>query len=134
MLCVDRSGDGSAEDKAALLLQADESIPPASLIRSKIRSCYGYEPPTIGQPRQSRSNMADSRVSNSARIIGDGREWRVHQQDRGDDRRLEVIVDLCSVEAGDGKSRKEGVKQLRAGTGHLVQHQPAAGNLGQDRH
>ena len=50
----------------------------------------------------------------------------------GTDGRIEVIVDLGGVEARDGDGRKEGGEQRRPGLGQLVQHERAAGDLGQD--
>ena len=43
-----------------------------------------------------------------------------------------MIVDLGRVEAGDGDIRKEGGQEVGAGVGQLVQHERAAGDLGQD--
>ena len=45
---------------------------------------------------------------------------------------IEVIVDLGGVEARDGNGRKEGGEQRRPGLGQFVQHERAAGDLGQD--
>ena len=76
--------------------------------------------------------MAKRRVRHAPIDIRHRREGRVHQDDARHDGGIEMIVDLRRVEAGDGDGRKEVVEQRRAGLGQLVQHERAAGDLGED--
>jgi hypothetical protein len=60
------------------------------------------------------------------------RERRVHQDNARYDSRIEVIIDLGSVEPRDLNVGEQLVEQRRAGFGKLVQYQAAAGELGED--
>jgi hypothetical protein len=76
--------------------------------------------------------MAISGVGHAAVDIRHCGEWRVHQHDGKRHRSVEMIVDLRRIEATDGDAGKEVVEERGARVGQLVQHERAAGDLGQD--
>ena len=132
VLGIDRTVDRGGEHHAAMLLKPGEGVPPGRHIRSEARPGDGDEPPAIGQTRQCRGDMTIGGVGHSAGDVRHHREWRVHQHNARHDAGIEMVVDLGRVEARGGTGRKEMRKKIGARVGQFVQHQCAAGDLGQD--
>ena len=132
VLGVDRTVDRGGEHDAAALLQPDEGVAPGRGVRPEVRAGDRHQPPAVGETRERRSDVAIGGVGHAAGDVRHRREGRVHQHDARNGGRIEMIVDLRGVEARDGDGRKEGGEQRRPGLGQFVQHERAAGDLGQD--
>jgi len=76
--------------------------------------------------------MARRRLGRPAIDMGHGREGRVHQDDARTNARVQMVVDLCCVEARDGSARKEVAQEIGARVGQFVQRETAASDLGED--
>ena len=132
VLGVDRAVDRGREHDAAALLQPDEGVAPGRGVRPEARAGDRHQPPAVGETRERRGDMAIGGVGHAPGHVRHRREGRVHQHDARDHGRIEVIVDLGGVEARGGNGRKEGGEHRRPGLGQFVQHERAAGDLGQD--
>ena len=77
--------------------------------------------------------MPRRRLGTAAIDIGHGREGRVHQDDARADARVQMIVDLCGVQASDGATREQEPQKIGAGVSELVERQSTARDLSEDR-
>ena len=77
--------------------------------------------------------MTERCIGHAAVDVGDGREWRVHQHDAGDDAGVEMIVDVGGIERGHRDAGKEERQKSRAGFGQLVEGKRSPGEFGEDR-
>ena len=132
VLRIYRAVDRGGEHELAALLQAREGVGPGWIVGREARSGDRDETPAFAQPRQGRGDMAKRRVRHAPIDVRHRREGRVHQNHARRNPGVEMIVDLCRVEAGDGDAREQVIEQRRAGLGQLVQDQRAAGQLGED--
>ena len=74
--------------------------------------------------------MAQRRVLHGAIDMGDRREWRVHQHYGGNQARVEMIMDMRGVMAGDGAVAKQPGQHLGARLGQFIEDQTRAPALG----
>jgi hypothetical protein len=132
VLGEDRAGNRGCEDDAPAFLQTDEGVSPDRIVRGTTRPGDCGQPAAIGEPRQGRRDMAQGGVGHAAIDVRDGREWRVHQHDVWCDTDVEMIVDVCGVEARHRGAGKEERKKSSAGFGELVENERRARQLGQD--
>jgi hypothetical protein len=117
VLGEDRAGNRGCEDDAPAFLQTDEGVSPDRIVRGTTRPGDCGQPAAIGEPRQGRRDMAQGGVGHAAIDVRDGREWRVHQHDVWCDTDVEMIVDVCGVEArhrGAGKRRERSPARVSA--------------------
>jgi hypothetical protein len=132
MLGIDRAIDRPSEDHAAAFLETDEGLAPGRGLGTEIGAGDRHQPPAVGETRQRRGDMAIGCVGHSAVDVCNCGEWRVHQHDARRDRSVEMILDLRRIEARDGDAGKEVLEECGASVRQFVQHECAAGDLGQD--
>ena len=94
--------DGGGEQYAPAFLQGNEGIPPCRNIGRATCTCDHHQTTTIAKPRQCRRNMPHRRILHAAINMGDCREGRVHQHNAGTDGGVQIIMNVGSVETGDG--------------------------------
>ena len=133
MADIGLAGDRRGEDDAAFLLQLDEAVAPGRLIGTDIMAGDGDEPSAVGEPRKRRADMADRGFGKAALDMRRGRKGRVHQHHARPDRRIEPVVDLLGIVAGDFDAAEQAAEQSGAGVGDLVQREPRFGEFGKDR-
>ena len=129
---IDRAVDGRREHDGPVLLQAHEGVAPGRVVRREARLRDGDEAPAFGQARKRGRHVPERRVGPAPVDVGERRERRVHQNDREADARVEVVVDLGRVEAGDVDVREDIAQEGGARVGQLVQDESGARELGKD--
>lgn len=127
------TGHRTRKDQMRGLGQAPEGLSPGGRIGREARTGDGDQPSAGGQTRERRAQMPGCRLSAAGVDIRHRREWRVHQDGARAQIRVEMIVDLCSVEASDRPTRKQSTQEISAGVGQLVQREAAARDFYEDR-
>lgn len=69
--------------------------------------------------------MAERCISDAPVHMGRGREWRIHQHDRGTHGWVEMIVDVGCVMPRNRDIGKQTGEQIRSRIGELVEHETA---------
>ena len=133
MADIGLAGDRGGEDDAAFLLQTYEAVAPRELIGTDIAAGDGDEPSAVGETGERRCDVAHRGFRKAAFDMRRGREGRVHQHHARLDHRIEPIVDLLGVVAGDGSVTKETAEQSAAGFGDLVQRKAGFRQFAEDR-
>ena len=95
-------------------------------------SRQNHEAAAIGHAAQGRADMADGRVAHAPLDIGRRGEGRIHQHANRRDARVEIIVDLLGVEAGDRRLRKQRRKHGVASFGEFVERERGSRDFGMD--
>ena len=129
---VDRAVDRGREHHAAALLQPDEGVGPCRVVRREARPGDGDEATAVGEAREGRADVTERGVGHAAIDMRHRRERRVHQHDARRNAGVEMIIDLRRVEPGDRDARKEMAEEPRAGFREFVEHERAAGELGEN--
>ena len=129
---IDAAVDGGREHHAPAFLQADEILAPGRIVRGQVGARDGDQAAAFGEAREGRADMAQGGVGDAPLDMRGGRERRVHQHEAGAKPRVEMIVDVGRIEAGDGHARKQPVEKSGARFGQLVEDERCAGDLGED--
>ncbi|TWG96286.1 hypothetical protein L598_002700000160 [Mesorhizobium sp. J18] len=132
VLGIDRAIDCGGKDDTAALLQTSEGRRPSGIVGREAGAGDRHQPSAGSKARQRRGDMAECGVSDTAVDIRHHREWRVHQHHARHHGRIEMIVDLGGVEARDGNGRKERREKTGAHVCEFVEHEGAAGDIGED--
>lgn len=102
------------------------------MLRADIGAGDGHQAPALGEASERGCDVSQRCVGHATGDVRHRREWRVHQHDRRDHSRVQMIVDLRCVEARDCDRREEGREEAGAGFRQFVEDQSSARNLGQN--
>lgn len=132
VLGIDGPVDRCREDDATAFLETGEGRGPDRIVWREAGAGDRHQPAAWRKARERRGDMAERGFGHAALDIRQHGKWRIHEHDGRNHGRIEMIVDLGRVEAGDGQGRKEGREQPGAHLGQLVEDERAAGDLGQN--
>ena len=133
MTRVDAAVDDGGKQKPAALLEPLEAVEPKRIVGREASAGDGDEASALGQPRQGRREMAESRIADAAFDMSGGGERRVHEDDGRVDGDVEMIVDVCCVVRCYRDVREQQLEQGSARVGDLVKDEPSACEFGEDR-
>ncbi len=127
-----RAVDSRREHHARLLLQPHERAVPGGFLGREPPAGDGDETASPVQTRQGGADVPPSGVGGTGPHMRHGREGRVHDDDRGADCRVEMVVDLRGVVMRDQRRRKQLGEQAGAHWRQFVERKLAALELGED--
>ena len=130
--CIDAAVDGCGEPEGGRAGEIGIERPDVRVQRIVGCSRQNHEAAALGHAAQGRADMADGRVAHAPLDIGRRGEGRIHQHANRRDARVEIIVDLLGVEAGDRRLRKQRRKHGVASFGELVERERGSRDLGMD--
>ncbi len=121
MASIDTAVDRGGEDDPALLLKPLEGRPPFGVLRREPGTGDGDKSPAGTQTGKGGRHVPPCSIGDMAFDIGADGERRIHENNGGPDRRIEMIIDMGCVVPEDGNARKQPAEQIGARGGELVE-------------
>jgi hypothetical protein len=101
MLGVEGAVDRRRKHHPPAYLEPHKGISPCRVIRREVSASYGDEASTVAKTLECRSDVAEGRIRHPPIDIRQRGERRVHQNNARCDTRIEVVIDLSSIEPRD---------------------------------
>ena len=118
--------DGRRKHHTRAFLQSDEAVAPGWIVRRQAGRGNCDQAAALSETPKRRRNVPQRGVGDAAVDVGCDRKRGVHQHDGRTCGRVEMVVDMSRVVAGDSGGGEQAVEQTRPRVGELVEDQAGA--------